>query len=72
MKKIPFPYPIPALVDRILTTCKTELVMACAGIVLPSLVIDEPHSFTRTACTAIGWLVVGAAFGRGQIKLRQS
>jgi hypothetical protein len=60
-----------ATADRLLMTCRVELLMLFAGAVVLALVIGEGESFTKRACVAIGWMVIGAALSRFQLKLRQ-
>lgn len=59
------------IADRLLMTCRVELVMLFAGAVVLALVSGEGESFTKTGCVAIGWMVIGAALSRCQPKLRQ-
>lgn len=57
------------IADRLLITCRVELVMLFAGAVVLALVTGEGESFTKTGCVAIGWMAIGAALGRCQLKL---
>lgn len=60
-----------SIADRLLMTCRHELVMLFAGALVLALVTGEGESFTKTACVAIGWMATGAALGRCLLKLRQ-
>lgn len=59
------------IADRLLMTCRVELVILFFGAVLLAMVTGEGESFTKTACVVIGWMVIGTALSRCQLKLRQ-
>lgn len=59
------------IADQLLMTCRAELAMLFAGAVVLALVAGEGESFTKSTCVAIGWLAIGAALTRCQLKLCQ-
>lgn len=61
---------IGTIADRLLTTCRSELVMLFAGALVLALITGENETPSKNACVAIGWMVIGAALSRCQLKLR--
>ena len=62
---------VATLADRLMLACHIELLMLFGGAVVLVLVNGEAESFTKVACVAIGWMAIGAALARCQLKLTQ-